>query len=173
MDKDIFEAFSEYNKRANANMNSIIKKLSEEEWDKPFPTYWKSIHGLCSHIFLSDYNWLRRFCDFCGFTELKQLFNDNNILNDNWGETMFKNMNEYIKMREELDEKINIFINMIKDEQLLILMPLEYKGNVNTEQLGIYLTHVFNHATHCRGQISVYLEMLGKENDYGSFKIRD
>jgi uncharacterized damage-inducible protein DinB len=30
------------------------------------------------------------------------------------------------------------------------------------------LVHIFNHATHHRGGISVYLDILGKENDYSS-----
>ncbi|MCL2722457.1 MAG: hypothetical protein FWD47_14095 [Treponema sp.] len=28
------------------------------------------------------------------------------------------------------------------------------------------ITHVFNHQTHHRGMISLYLEMLGKENSF-------
>ena len=30
------------------------------------------------------------------------------------------------------------------------------------------LIHLFNHQTHHRGMISLYLEMLGKENNYNN-----
>jgi uncharacterized damage-inducible protein DinB len=172
MGKYIFEAFSEYNKKVNANMNKIIEKLSEEEWNKSFPAYYKSVHELCSHIYISDYTWLNRFCEFCEFTELKDLLSDYNVLNYNWGNKMFENINEYLLKREELDEEINNFVHNVKDEQLSQIMPIDangkitWEGNISKNQLGIYLIHIFNHATHHRAQISIYLEMLGKENEY-------
>jgi uncharacterized damage-inducible protein DinB len=172
MTKFIFEAFSEYNKTVNANMNSIIKELTEEEWDRPFPSYWKSIHELCSHIFISDYTWLSRFCEFCNFTELKRLLNDHDVLNYNSGKKMFETITEYITMREELDGKIIAFVQKTNDEQLSQMMPLDENGKITMEgkitkkPLGVYLLHVFNHATHHRAQISVYLDMLGKKNEY-------
>ena len=176
MVKYIFEAFSENNKRANIDMDNIVKKLSEEEWEKQFSGYYKSIHDLCSHIYISDYTWLNRLCEFCEFTEIKHLVNDNDLLNYNWGKIMFENINEYLQKREELDEIICSFVNKVKEEQLLQIMPLDEKGrvknmegNIFKKQLWTYLFHIFNHATHHRAQISIYLDMLGKENDYNEF----
>jgi uncharacterized damage-inducible protein DinB len=102
MGKYIFEEFANYNKRTNVQMNNIIKNISEEEWDKPFSSYWKSIHELCSHIFTGDYGWLNRFRIFTNSNNLSKEYFKTNY---NWGEKIFKNKNEYIKMREELDEK--------------------------------------------------------------------
>jgi len=58
MDLTILDLFARNNKRVNGLMNNIIETLSEEEWDKQFPSYWKSIHELCLHIFTADYDWL-------------------------------------------------------------------------------------------------------------------
>jgi uncharacterized damage-inducible protein DinB len=148
-------------------MNTIIKNISDEEWDKPFPSYWKSIHELCSHIFIGDYLWLNRFRTFINS---KKLSNEWFNINYNWGEIIFESINEYLKMREELDEKITVFIDEITDEDLVKIMPwTDWNGNIVEKKLSVYLLHMFNHATHHRAQVSLYLDMLGKENDYSIF----
>ena len=43
------------------------------------------------------------------------------------------------------------------------------KGITLNKKLKLLLITIFNHETHNRGMISLYLEMLGKENDYSRF----
>jgi uncharacterized damage-inducible protein DinB len=57
MEKEIFELLGNYNKSSNIQMNNVIKGITDEEWNKAFPSFWKSIHELCSHIFFGDYGW--------------------------------------------------------------------------------------------------------------------
>ena len=167
MGKYVFKGFADYNKRANNQMNNIIKNISEEEWDKQFFSYWKSMHELCSHIFTADYGWLNRFRLF---TDSKKLTDEYFRINYNWGEKIFENIHEYINKREELDEKIIIFVNEITNEDLVKIMSwTDWEGNIIKKKLGIYLMHMFNHATHHRAQISIYLDMVGKENDFSIF----
>jgi uncharacterized damage-inducible protein DinB len=148
-------------------MNTIIKNISDEEWNKPFPSYWKSIHELCSHIFIGDYGWLNRFRTF---TDSKKLSNECFEINYNWSEIIFESINEYLKRRDALDEKITVFIDEITDEDLVKIMPwTHWNGNIVEKKLSVYLLHMFNHATHHRAQVSLYLDMLGKENDYSIF----
>jgi uncharacterized damage-inducible protein DinB len=37
------------------------------------------------------------------------------------------------------------------------------------KKLELFLMTIFNHETHHRGMISLYLEMLGKKNDFSRF----
>ena len=39
------------NKSKNILMNNVIKTLSEDEWNKEFNGFYKSIHELYSHIY--------------------------------------------------------------------------------------------------------------------------
>jgi uncharacterized damage-inducible protein DinB len=167
MGKYIFEGFADYNERANAQMNAIIKTISEEEWDKPFSSYWKSIHELCAHIFTADYGWLNRFRVFANSQKLPEAYF---CMNYNWGEKIFENINEYIMSREELDEKIIVFVDEITNEDLVKIMSwTDWEGNIIKKKLGIYIAHMFNHASHHRAQIAIYLDMIGKENDFSIF----
>jgi uncharacterized damage-inducible protein DinB len=171
MEKEIFELFAEYNERTNAQMNNIIKILTNEEWDKQFSSFWKSIHELCSHIFIGDYMWLNHFNQF---VNLKSLSNEYFNKNYEWGEIIFENKDEYFAMRKKLDDIIINFTNELSNEQLnkkIILKDGEDK--IIEKKLGTYLMTMFNHETHHRAQISIYLDMLGKENDFSTFFSRN
>ena len=164
MDKKHFELLGKYNKEANEKMNSIIKKLSEEEWNKEFPGFYKSIHGLCSHLFICDFLWLNR---------LKSIDNYKNLTDEyfnkkyNLEETLFSSINEYLIKRTELDNIIINFVNEITVTDLEKTTKfVNYKGITFEKRMDVILMHMFNHDTHHRGMISLYLEMLGNENDY-------
>jgi uncharacterized damage-inducible protein DinB len=148
-------------------MDNIIEKISDDEWNKEFSGFYKSIHDLCSHIYISDYTWLYRFCESLEFTELKHFFTDTNILNYNWGKTLFKNINEYIKMRKELDDIIIKFINKLSETDLekTIKLPIA-EGKTDEFKINLLIFHMFKHQIHTRGMISLYLEMVGKENEF-------
>ena len=166
MFKHHFEVLAKYNKITNDLMNNLIKGISEEEWNKAFNGFFKSIHELCSHIYICDFNWLKRF-------KLLRNFNNLNIkifeTNYSFSEIIFENIDEYILMREELDKIIIEFVNELKEDDLdKILKFTDSKGLKIERRMESLIIHVFNHQTHHRGMISLYMEMLGIENDYSS-----
>jgi uncharacterized damage-inducible protein DinB len=171
MEKDIFEAFAAYNKRANNQMNNIIKILTQEEWDKQFSSFWKSIHELCSHIFVGDYGWLSRFKSFVNSKSLSNTYFNKTY---EWGKIIFESKDEYFTKREELDDIIINFTNEISNDELnKKILWKDWEEKIIEKKLGIYLMHMFNHETHHRAQVSLYLDMLGKENDFSIFFNRD
>jgi uncharacterized damage-inducible protein DinB len=161
-----YKLLANYNKIANELMNNEIKNISEKEWNKNFPGYYKSVHELCSHIYISDFIWLKRFKSLCGFETLnKEIFEKNY----NFTETVFSNINEYISARTEVDDIMIDFINGITADDLeLMIKYTNYQGIVLEKRMDGLLIHLFNHETHHRGMISLYLEMLGKANDYNN-----
>jgi len=161
-----YKTLAKYNKITNESMNGIIKNLSEDEWNRNFNGFFKSIHELCSHIYICDFNWLKRF----------KLLRDFNTLNKGifeksykFSETIFTSIDEYILMRTELDELIIEFIDELQENDLRTqLIFNDSAGNRIERKMEPLILHLFNHETHHRGMISLYLEMLGKENDYTS-----
>jgi uncharacterized damage-inducible protein DinB len=160
------KVLAKYNKITNDSMNGILKGVTEEEWDKNFDGYFKSIHELCSHIYICDFNWLKRFKLIRYFDILS---NDIFEVSYSFSETIFKSLNEYIQAREKLDDIIIEFINDVKEDDLrAILKFTDSKGIKNERRVDPLIMHVFNHQAHHRGMISLYLELLGKENDFAS-----
>jgi uncharacterized damage-inducible protein DinB len=159
-----FRLLANYNKITNDLMNKIIKNITEEEWNKKFGGYFRSIHELNSHIYICDFNWLKRFKNLREFNVHKNKIFEKEY---KFTEVIFENIMEYISMRAELDEIIIKYINELKEEDLEKYIKFTNSKGVEMERkMETLITHVFNHETHHRGMISIYLEMLGKENSY-------
>jgi len=167
MDKNTLALFAKYNKTVNENLNGIIKSLSPEEWEKNLGGYFRSVRGLCSHLYICDFNWLKRYStlrDFAVFREA--LFARESY---SFKDELFKDMGEYLTMRPQLDGKIIAFANEITDVDINSLLKyIDSHGTPHELNFGGLVLHSFNHDTHHRGVISVYLEMLGYENDFAS-----
>jgi len=168
MQKDISVLFAKYNKVANQKMDEVIKTLSKEEWEKNLGGFFKSVRGLCSHLYICDFNWLKRFSRLREFGVFKEAFFAREPYS--FKEVLFADMSEYLTNRPILDEKIIAFIDEVNDKDLnSILKYTDSEGNLYEKNFGGLVTHSFNHDTHHRGMVSLYLEMLGRENDFGSF----
>ncbi len=166
MNTDIFTLLAKYNKEANVKMNEVINSLSEEEWNKEFPGYYKSVHELCSHLFLSDYRWLKRAKAVRTYKSLSDEYFSKDYHPD---EIAFSGIAEYIQKRQELDEIMAGFVNELTENDLEQSFEFTNKKGITVnKKLRVYLLHLSHHETHHRGMISLYLEMLGKENDYSS-----
>lgn len=163
-----FTEYAKRNKSSNEAMNSIIEQLSEDEWKKDFSGYYKSIYELCSHIYSTDYNWFKRFVETCNFSMKTNNFFEKGLYPERQFKTaIFPGVKEYISMRNELDETIIKYIGKLSEEDLkkIVIIP-DTDDKVFELELGPMIFYMFNHQTHHRGMISLYLDMLGKENDY-------
>jgi len=166
MNKSIFELLAKYNKNVNEKMNGIIKNLSEEEWNKRFSGYYKSIHELCSHIFGGDHRWLIKFKRIREFTSLSDKMFD---VDYDFHKLFFENIDEYLAERRKMDGILTNFVNELTENDLRTKMKwTNSKGIECIHTLGTGLIHLSHHETHHRGMISLYLEFLGKENDYSN-----
>ena len=167
MQKDVITMFANYNKSVNEVMNGFIKTLSADEWEKPLGGYFTSIHSLCSHIYICDFNWLKRFNNLRSFKTLGDPFFGGSY---SFTETIFGDIGEYLIKRPDLDSRIISFIEELTSDDLgTVLKYTDSHGRHLEKKSGVCVFQFLNHEIHHRGMISVYLEMLGKENDFCSF----
>ena len=170
MQKDTLILWANYNKAVNKKMDDIIKTLSPEQWDKNLGGFFKSVRGLCSHLYICDFNWLKRFSKLKSFAVFSETFFSREPYA--FSEILFENMGEYLEKRPVLDEKIMAFANELEDGDLnKLLKYTDSKGNAYERAFGGLVMTSFNHDTHHRGMISLYFEMLGLENDFSGFGI--
>ena len=167
MDIQTISLYSDYNEKVNLEMKSLVMKLTDVQWDKEFNGYFKSIHSLCSHLYIGDFNWLKRFSKLRTFEFINNPIFDRNISFD---KTIFSNKQEYLSERPLLDKAIRLFTKEVtKNDLENDLTYIDSHGNEYTKNFGGLIIHMFNHGTHHRGMISIYLENLGIENDYNNF----
>jgi uncharacterized damage-inducible protein DinB len=161
-----FELLAKYNSEANKLMNAHIKTLTQEQWDKQFAGFFKSIHEVCSHIYVSDFAWLKRYKALKNFTALDTPLFDQNYRFD---ETYFSSISEYLDKRAALDEIIVKFISEITPNDLEVIFKYTNMHGIQLEKrVEGLLIHLLNHQTHHRGVVSAYLEMLGIANDFSA-----
>jgi uncharacterized damage-inducible protein DinB len=166
MDLKTIKFLAEYNSITNKNMNEYIKGLTEEQWTKKFGGYFNSIRSLCNHLCISDFNWLKRFSLLRPFEYIKDQFFKNTY---SFGSHAITTKDDYFRLRKELDNYLKLFEEELKEEDLN--KRLIYRDSHNDEhnqEFGLVVLHVFNHQTHHRGMISIYLEEMGIENDYSN-----
>lgn len=166
MTTDTLKLLARYNSHVNSEMNAIIAGLTPGEWEKDLGGYYKSIRLLCSHIYLGDLAWLKRFSKRKPFNSLN---NPVIMQKFDWDSALFNGIDEYRAMRTGLDSIITAFAAEIANDDLKeSLRYKNWKGEDQERNAGGLLLHLFNHQTHHRGMISLYLDLLGKENDFSN-----
>jgi len=166
MTPDTIQLLARYNAHANVEMGRVLAGLEEEEWNRAMGGYYPSVRSLCSHVFASDFTWLRRFCRLRPFAVERHAIFKKNLAH---GDLLFPAFRDWEADRKALDECFSRFADELRPEELA--QQLRYtnlKGVDQQRQLGGLLLHVFNHQTHHRGMIALYLDLLGKENDFSN-----
>ncbi|MDR1253109.1 MAG: DinB family protein [Treponema sp.] len=166
MTSDVFTLLAKYNGGVNEKMSGYIRDLNDEDWNREFNGFFSSVRSLCSHLYISDFNWLKRFGSLRQFQALNApLFEQNFSFHD----TIFPGRDEYLIKRPVLDRKLIEFTAEIKDEDLSqILKYTDSHGTAHGKRFELPLFQMFNHQTHHRGMISLYLEFMGRENDFSA-----
>ena len=164
MDIKTCRLLAQYNHVANQKMDDKIRALSNAQWNQEFTGYFKTIKQLCSHIYISDYSWMKRFGKFRDFRFIKDPFFDGTLT---YGSQPFDDVAGYLLKREELDKKMILFIDELAESELEKTISFaNMKGETVSKNVGGSILHLFNHQTHHRGMISLYLDMMGIDNDF-------
>jgi uncharacterized damage-inducible protein DinB len=159
---DTVRMLAAYNRAANGKMNELIQGLDAGEWEKNLGGYFPSIRSICSHTYYWDLTWFGRFARSGAFEAAKDP-----LLNRDYARTelFFPRVEDYLEGRGVLDELLIRFTGELGDEDLA--RPLK-PGEGPERNCGALMLHAFNHQTHHRGMISLYLEFLGRANDFNS-----
>ncbi len=164
MTTDTVKLLARYNTLANQKMNECISQLTNSEWEKELGGFFPSVKSTNSHIYIVDVLWLRRLRTLRTFTSLNNPLVDKSHSLD---ASPFNVKEEYLHTRMALDTILNMFADEITDANLGgTLKYTNIRGEEQKKNFGGLLMHVFNHQTHHRGMISIYLDMLGKSNDF-------
>jgi len=158
--KDHLRLMATYNSLMNAKLIALLTPLPDEALLENRGAFFGSILGTLNHLIVADLIWLNRFRPQpCGqvLTPIDALPKPK-ILAD----PLYPTLAELTPVRAELDALYIRFIDQLSDAD--IASPLSYKsatGGAFTKTAGLLLSHVFNHQTHHRGQITTLLSQMG------------
>jgi len=146
-----FQMLGRYNSIVNERLYEVCAGLPDEEYRKEGPGSFRSIHRTLNHILLGDRIWMNRFAS----TEVTTTPALATVLHD-----------EFPALREARvieDARIEVFLAGLTDGYLRgVVQYHNSAGKYHEDPITLVLQHMFNHATHHRGQVHVMLAQFGK-----------
>jgi uncharacterized damage-inducible protein DinB len=148
MDAAYFQTFARYNAWANGRLYDACAQLPAEEYLKPRPAFFGSIHNTLNHVLVGDRVWLGRLENRpSGISALNQV--------------LYEDFASLRAARAAEDAHIVALVDGIDDAALA--KTLEYRnmsGQPQRTRLDWILAHFFNHQTHHRGQVHDMLSQV-------------
>ncbi|MFT5591968.1 MAG: putative damage-inducible protein DinB [Oceanicoccus sp.] len=161
-----FQTLAKYNARLNQQVLAAASSLSHDQLNEDRGAFFKSILGTLNHILVGDLLWLRRFYLHHGpdnqrFSYLKTL-NDYPAV-ESLNQILFYDFEAFKTVRFEVDAIIRDWVNTQLSEADLdnTFTYQNIKGESASKNFGEVLSHLFNHQTHHRGQVSTLLSQQG------------
>jgi uncharacterized damage-inducible protein DinB len=158
IDADYCQLMAEYNEWMNAKVYRVCASMSEAELRENRGAFFKSIYLTLNHIAYADIAFLSRFTGQP--PEVPPL-----------GEDLFGGFAQLRSEREHLDHRLLVWSSTLTPDWLSL--PLTYVSKVDGKERmaprRVLVTHLFNHQTHHRGQVTTLLTQQGL--DVGSTDI--
>jgi len=166
---ETIRVLARYNAHVNAEMNGVLATLTPEDWTKERGGFYPSFHKLAAHLYTADLAWLVRFT---GLRPFKSLKGDPFDFPPSPGEVPFTAFEDYVSKRKVLDAAFVAFAAELTDADLAAeLSYRNFRGEALTKPFGALVVHTFNHQTHHRGMVALYLDQMGVENDFSNLSV--
>ena len=147
-----------YNRWMNERLYEVCAGLSDAQRRADRGAFFGSIHGTLNHLLLGDRLWLASFAG--------EHFETSGLNRE-----LYSDFDELRRQRAKTDEDLVAWAGSLTDEKLMEPFEFTSFGNPRPRrcELWVPVTHLFNHQTHHRGQLTTLLSQAGQ--DYGTTDI--
>lgn len=149
---DYCQMMALYNQWMNQKIYGLCEQLTEQELKSDRGAFFGSIQNTLNHLIYGDRAWLSRFTQVpCSIPNL--------------GQDLYPDFASLQSARNQLDQELIDWTATVTERWLA--QPFSYTSNVDqktrTLPTGVLVTHLFNHQTHHRGQVTTLLSQLGHD----------
>lgn len=161
--QDQIRGFAKYNCEFNLSLFKLVATLSDEERNRDMGAFFGSIQGTLDHILLGDRIWLGRFA--VAMPELESLKGADLIYEfSSLRQQVCSDFESLFRERQATDEVITGWAHELTEEMLAKAMRYRNAAGRDREHPAwLAVTHLFNHQTHHRGQVTTLLHQLGHD----------
>ena len=146
----LYQAFAQYNRAMNQAGYAICADIPDAERRADRGAFFKSVHGTLNHLIFGDHAWMNRF-DGGQRTILPP------------GQDLYDDFDDMRQARAALDDEIDAWTRTL--EQPWLDEVLEWHSNMDNrtrvQPRWLMVSHMFNHQTHHRGQLTTVLTQMG------------
>jgi len=158
MTPEYAHVMARYNRWMNDKIYGVAQKLSDAERKKDRGAFFGSIHRTLNHLLLADRVWLGRFH---GAVLQEGEMGPGGIRS--LDQELYADFDELRHERAKTDDEIDAFVATLTNEKLTGNLRYLRRGVVNEFPLWHAVTHLFNHQTHHRGQVTTLLVQAGQD----------
>jgi len=146
------QTMAAYNRWMNERLYALCAELSDEERKRDLRAFFRSIHGTLNHLLLTDRLWLGRFTG--ALLKIQGL-----------DQELYADFAELRRERERTDGALAKWVATLSDATLAAPFTFASYTNPQSRTLPLWtaVTHLFNHQTHHRGQLTTLLNQTGRD----------
>lgn len=143
------QTMAEYNQWMNQKLYAVCAEIPDDVRKEDRGAFFRSIHGTLNHLLVGDCIWMGRFT--------------HQPFVANVGDQLYSDFAELRQARAETDQQILDWTSHLSDEWLHqnFSYTSGIDGKTRTLPAWLLVTHLFNHQTHHRGQLTTLLSQLG------------
>lgn len=149
IDRSYCETMATYNQWMNQKLCQICAEIPDPIRREDRGAFFRSVHGTLNHLLIGDRIWMGRFTQQPFVADLDQ--------------ELYSNFTELWQERQHTDHAILDWTKMLTSEWLS--QPFTYTSVSSHKTImrpaWLLVTHLFNHQTHHRGQLTTLLNQLG------------
>ena len=149
---EIYQTLARYNRWMNEKVYAASAELSDEARKEDRGAFFGSLHSTLNHLLFGDRAWMNRFTD--GKRKLLPI-----------GEDLFADFEELRAARREQDQELLEWTAGLTSDWLSEILEWESLASpgIKRQPQWLLVTHMFNHQTHHRGQVTTLLSQCGKD----------
>ncbi|MEM9385587.1 MAG: DinB family protein [Pseudomonadota bacterium] len=156
-----FRSRAAYNRWMNERLLGVIDELTDADYRRDLGAFFRSIHLTMNHLLVWDLVWLKRLADrFPGEFALEQL--RSRAMPTAHDQQLCADREALRHERTAMDAVLITYVEGVSEAKgAQILEYATRDGDRVRKRVDGVLTHLFNHQTHHRGQITALLSQLG------------
>lgn len=158
---DQYKKLARYNRWMNEKLYAACAQLSPEQLAEDRGAFFGSILRTLNHLLWADRAWLTRLTEdpTIGYSYAP---GGGLIEPKGYGHILYEDFALLQKERARTDHQIELYVGQLEADELAEDMTYKNaRGNEFTHPRWWAITHLFNHQTHHRGQITTLLSQLG------------
>lgn len=149
-----------YNQWMNAKLLDLMAAHPDADFHADNGAFFGSVWGTLNHLIVADIIWMTRLSGHPTGAAVSAVrnFPAPTGLND----ILYSDLTAFAAARRELDAVWLAYIDSL--DEAALDTPFSYRrvnGDAHTKPLALVLSHLFNHQTHHRGQITTLLSQMG------------
>jgi uncharacterized damage-inducible protein DinB len=149
--KDYLAVSARYNSSANSRLFASLGQLRSERYYQPVLACSRSIHGILNHVMAADLAWIGEMTE-----EPSSITSSDH--------TVCETREQLQHERERVDAEMIALVDQLSEADLMAMIQYDDAAAGPMQwPLMLEISHVFRHASHHRGQVTVLMEAMGVE----------